>query len=292
VLTFNQEQHILKTLKSIGSQKCNFNMEVIIADDNSPDNTKVIVQRFLNEYKKNNIEFKYFRHDLNKGVSSNLIWSLKKSLGKYIAFCEGDDYWLNDDKIQSQFNFLESNPSIKLHCSSFKLVKPNGYEEIINHGLNHQIKFNLNFLKKKWITKFVTVMIKKSSIDFKEIEGYNNLRDIQLFYTVLKNGDGFYSTDINASYNLHGNGLHSSNIGLKNLLIAREIYQELYSKNKDEFSRFSLVRINLNIISYSLYNFNFSLLSPNLLKQSLILISLKKDFSSIVKSVYPKFFKK
>lgn len=293
VLTFKQEHHIFKTLTSIANQKCKFNVEVIIADDNSPDNTKLEVKSFLKTHysnnDNNNIHFKYFRHKENKGASSNFIWSLKKSLGQFIAFCEGDDYWLNENKIQSQLDFLENNPTINLYCSSFKLIKPNGHEKVVNHGINNQIVFNLDFLKKIWITKLVTVMIRKSSIDFEEIEKYDNLRDIQLFYSVLKSGDGYYSNDINASYNLHGNGLHSSNIGLKNLLIARNIYLELYSINKDEFSRFSLMRINFKIISYSIYNLKFSFLSLSLIKQSLILISLRKDFVSIIKAFYPKY---
>ena len=105
VVTYNQEKFIEKALDSILMQKVNFKYEVLIGNDCSPDDTISILNKY-NKYKS----FKIYNNKTNKGATKNFYELLKKAKGKYIAFLEGDDYWTDDNKLQKQVDFLESNP--------------------------------------------------------------------------------------------------------------------------------------------------------------------------------------
>lgn len=104
-ITYNQEKYIKKTLDSILSQKVDFSLEVIVADDASTDDTPQIIADYAKKYpfivpvlRKKNI-----------GAVKNSIDTLKIAKGKYIALCEGDDYWTDDSKLQQQVDFLDAN---------------------------------------------------------------------------------------------------------------------------------------------------------------------------------------
>ena len=107
MITYMHEAFISEAINGVLMQQCNFDVELIIADDCSLDNTKGVVEGFKDHpnYKWIN----YIRHDNNKGMMGNFMWALEKVSGKYIALCEGDDYWSDSLKLQKQLDFLEDN---------------------------------------------------------------------------------------------------------------------------------------------------------------------------------------
>tara|TARA_B100000575_G_scaffold17377_1_gene12103 strand:- start:2206 stop:3159 length:954 start_codon:yes stop_codon:yes gene_type:complete len=106
VLTHNHESYISKALDSILSQKVNFNFEIIIGEDSSEDNTRNIVEKYQ---LKNSKIIKVLRSDKKLGMLKTEREAMKIANGKYIAFCEGDDFWHNKQKLQLQIDFLEDN---------------------------------------------------------------------------------------------------------------------------------------------------------------------------------------
>jgi glycosyltransferase involved in cell wall biosynthesis len=135
MITYNHEKYILDALNGIFKQKFNFNCELIIYDDCSCDNTQSIIKNNLklNENKFSSI---YFNKNLyNVGFSKNFYSALINCKGKYIAFCEGDDYWTDPLKLEKQVNFLEQNNNYNL-C----------YHEVLI--LNSQGIFSKNFINK------------------------------------------------------------------------------------------------------------------------------------------------
>lgn len=108
MITYNHEEYIKEAIEGILMQECNYEVELIIADDNSPDNTEEIVLDLIQKH-KNGHWIKYTKHNNNKGMMPNFVWALERCKGKYIAICEGDDYWTDPLKLQKQVDFLESN---------------------------------------------------------------------------------------------------------------------------------------------------------------------------------------
>ena len=111
VLTFNHEKFISQTLEGFLMQETNFDVEIVISDDASNDRTVAILKEYQNKFpKKFNITF----HHTNIGMLPNFIYTLKSCKGDYIAFCEGDDYWIDSLKLQKQVDFLENNPEFSI----------------------------------------------------------------------------------------------------------------------------------------------------------------------------------
>ncbi|MFT4848795.1 MAG: glycosyltransferase involved in cell wall biosynthesis [Sediminicola sp.] len=112
-ITYNHESFIRKAINGVLSQDFNFDIEYIIANDQSSDNSHQVILDAISK-EKTNINFRYYNHSENKGMSTNFIWSLKQARGEYIALCEGDDYWTDPLKLQKQVDFMEANPDIVL----------------------------------------------------------------------------------------------------------------------------------------------------------------------------------
>ena len=106
VITYNQEAYIQQCLESILQQETNFEYDVVVGEDCSTDNTASIIKS-LSEFGQN---IQLLKNTSNLGVLPNFIRTLKACKGKYIAFCEGDDYWIDEHKLQKQVDFLEQNP--------------------------------------------------------------------------------------------------------------------------------------------------------------------------------------
>lgn len=104
-LAYNHEPYIAKAIEGVLAQKVNFSFEYIIAEDHSTDNTYSICKKFAD---KNPI-IKLVRAEKNLGMVLNDQRAFKLARGKYIAYCEGDDYWIDDEKLQKQADFLENH---------------------------------------------------------------------------------------------------------------------------------------------------------------------------------------
>ncbi len=113
MLTYLHADYIKQAINGVLIQECNFPIELIIADDRSPDNTEEVVLEFLKDHPKRDI-VRYTRHKENKGMHGNFQWMTDVARGKYIAQCEGDDYWTDPHKLQRQVDFLEENPDYGL----------------------------------------------------------------------------------------------------------------------------------------------------------------------------------
>jgi len=108
MITFNHETFISQAILSVLEQECDFEFELIVANDCSSDETHEQIQKLLKNHPQRKRVI-YYNHKKNIGVIANFKDALTKCTGKYIALCDGDDYWTDVNKLQTQVDFLDSN---------------------------------------------------------------------------------------------------------------------------------------------------------------------------------------
>lgn len=104
--TYNHQEYIKQALESVLSQKTNFKYEIVVGDDASTDDTQEILRRYKDKYAD---IMNVILRSKNIGPLKNSTDILKRCRGKYIAFLEGDDYWIDDNKLQTQIDFLDDH---------------------------------------------------------------------------------------------------------------------------------------------------------------------------------------
>lgn len=107
---YNQEKYIEDALKGFLMQETNFAFEILISDDCSTDKTTQIIQDYTNRYPRIIKPLIQKENQYSKGALPIRDLILPHVSGKYIALCEGDDYWTDSTKLQQQVDFLEHNP--------------------------------------------------------------------------------------------------------------------------------------------------------------------------------------
>lgn len=110
VSCYKQEEYVAECLKSILDQKCNFNYEIIVADDFSPDKTREEIIKF---YKKHPEKIKLLFQEKNVGAAKNYFSLHALAKGKYVAHIDGDDIML-PGKLQAQVDIMEANPNCNI----------------------------------------------------------------------------------------------------------------------------------------------------------------------------------
>ena len=126
-ITYGHENFIEQTLDGVFMQDYKGEIEFIISNDHSPDATDRVIKDYL-AVKEIPINFtiKYTQHEVNKGMMPNFIWALEQASGKYIALCEGDDYWTDPLKLQKQVEFLETNQEYVLTFHPVQILNTDG----------------------------------------------------------------------------------------------------------------------------------------------------------------------
>ena len=124
MITYNHEKYISQAIEGVLMQKTKFPVELVIGEDCSTDNTRKICLEYKEKYPD---KIKLLLPENNLGIIQNFTTSLQACTGKYIALCEGDDYWTDPEKLQKQVDFLEENEdfSICFHAVKIKNEQEN-----------------------------------------------------------------------------------------------------------------------------------------------------------------------
>lgn len=138
IVTYNHENYIAQAIEGALMQKTNFPYEILIGEDDFPDRTREICIEYA---KKHPEKIRLFLNDRKNVIYINgqptgrwnFINLLKNSKGKYIALCEGDDYWTDPNKLQKQVDFLEENPDFSMCFHNAKLFYEDKSQESRDH---------------------------------------------------------------------------------------------------------------------------------------------------------------
>lgn len=124
MITCNQEQFIAQAIEGVLMQQANFDYQLVIGEDCSTDKTRNICEHYAKQF-PDKIKLLPFL-EKNIGLIANYMRTIKECDGKYIAICDGDDYWIDELKLQKQVSFLENNIEYAIVGTNLKKCYANG----------------------------------------------------------------------------------------------------------------------------------------------------------------------
>ncbi len=206
--TYNHVNFLKDALNGFLMQETDFSYEIILHDDASVDGTTEIVRSYSESYPNIIIPIIQIENQYSKGIKPISV-TLPLARGKYIAFCEGDDYWTDEKKIQIQASFLEANNHISVCGHNSISMENNRY--IKAHPLSQRRDFNSKELKEGAFIQTLTAMfvnkLPKIPVEQKFILNEDNF----IFSQLGKLGAYKYIEEISPGvYRKHDSGIWSS----------------------------------------------------------------------------------
>lgn len=201
VITYNQETYIRECLESIVNQKVDFDFEVVIGEDRSTDKTYEICQEYAAKYPQ---LIRLLRRDNNLGMMQNWAQTMMDCKGDYIAFCEGDDYWTDMNKLQKQSDFMLANPEVSFTFHGSEVLFKDRFLPHYKHKFyrDKQIVETKYFLAKAGARYCsASVMLKKEVVENLPEWIYKcNIADYPLMFLALEKGKIAYLDDVMCVY--------------------------------------------------------------------------------------------
>ena len=163
-LTYNHAPYIRQCLDGFLMQRTSFDYEVIINDDASTDGTTEIIKEYENKYPEIIIPIYHEENLYSKGERG--FWNkycLPRAQGKYIALCEGDDYWTDPYKLQKQVDFLEEHPEYSM-CFHNAVVFNDEHDRknLRFNNLSHSQIVSLKMITDNWIIPTASIVFRKN----------------------------------------------------------------------------------------------------------------------------------
>jgi len=206
VITYNHEKYIRQAMDGILMQKVDFEYEIIIGEDCSTDNTRGILLEYKEKYPD---KIKLILHEQNIGMHNNINSVIRECFfgGKYIAVCEGDDYWVDPYKLKKQVDFLQKNNEYIGTAHKIKIVDQYG-------NLNNSIEIDSyckdeiytlehverNILPGQTATLVYRNILAKNPLDMKAFEECKSVGDRKTALYLAINGNIYCFNEVMSHY--------------------------------------------------------------------------------------------
>lgn len=209
-ITYNHALYIEQCLDGMLMQKTNFPFEILIHDDCSTDGTTEIIKKYAEQFPQ--IIKPMFENEnqyQNGKPSGSKIWNFPRAKGKYMAMCEGDDYWTDDQKIQKQVDFLETNSDYSLICHNALLISNNENAGLFNKK-NLQEELTASELVLNWCIPTASMIFRKEVCDIiPTIDGLIQ-GDILMYLSAISIGRCHYDNTVMSAYRINNTNSVSS----------------------------------------------------------------------------------
>lgn len=174
-LVYNHELYLRQCLDGFVMQQTSFPFEVVIHDDASTDGSVAIIREYATRYPNIFVPIYQTENQYSQGKKVSSTFVFPRARGKYIALCEGDDYWTDPLKLQKQVDFLEANPeySMCFHSANVFCQSSGQYNDLFAYVQDREYE-GVEFIK-KWTVPTASVCFRR------------NVIDSELYQTVRKN---------------------------------------------------------------------------------------------------------
>jgi glycosyltransferase involved in cell wall biosynthesis len=249
VVCYNHAQYVEKCLESLVSQKTNFDYEIVIGDDFSPDGTTQIIRNYVDKYPD---KIKAYLHPVNlsqsyKGYTTaklNFLQALSNCSGKYIVNIEGDDYLTDNNKLQLQADYMEANAGVSACFHNAEIVYEDNTgrtDELLNAPDQKPVITATDLIadRETWFMATAAVMF-RSSMAFPLPEWFTQSKsgDIPLYFLLSQKGNIHYLPNVMSVYRRHLGGMSFTDSNLDAVFIDNRIF--MYSNmNRETNGKFA-----------------------------------------------------
>lgn len=225
LITYNHEQFIAQALDSILQQKTSFDFEIVIGEDASTDSTRHICRQYADQHPTT---IRLLPRQSNIGMMRNFMETFGNCRGEYIAFIEGDDYWTDPLKLETQVSFLENNKEFSLcfHNVVNKFMRINENAEVLFHKQKIPDIYETSDLLKQWFIPSSSVLL-RSYPDFQLPHWfiYCKSGDIPFLLLISLRGKLKYIHQLMGVYRIHDAGISSTHNGYEKIISMIYIYE-------------------------------------------------------------------
>lgn len=282
-ITYNHENFIAQALDGFLMQKTNFGYEIVIGEDCSTDKTLEIIKQYQERYPE---KIKLFANKTNIGMMPNFIKILKECAGKYIALCEGDDYWTDPYKLQKQVNFLETNEDYAI-CFHEAICLFEDGKEFFYNNIKHNTTFGFLDLTQKNFISTASCVFRVNDYHRLMPDWFLklNVGDWGLHLLNASSGKIYFFNDCMSVYRIHSGGvwgsLSSKEMCFKGIEIMDQLNEAFEFKYHKYFEEGKMHRLaNFNKIQSQHINSNDYFVNSN----ESFLIKLKRGIKRLIKN--------
>ena len=247
--SYNHGKYISQALEGFVMQNITFPIEIIVHDDASSDNTAKIIRAYEAKYPGMFMNIYQTENQYSKGNGDVARFIFSAARGKYIAICEGDDYWTDPYKLQKQVDFLEAHPEFSLSCHNVEVVgevQQNSYIENVKEF------YTATELASGEISiPTLSVVFRNYKFDYPDSLSKTPIGDFPLFTLIAQFGKIKYFPEIMGARRVHKGGIWSSadrNAKLSALLTT--IYF-MIGNYKEEINK-ALIQYHLKLVAGSI----------------------------------------
>lgn len=321
-MTYNHSPYIVDAMNGFTMQETTFPYVCTIVDDASTDGEQDVIKKYLGEYfdlQDNSVARKeetddysltFARHKSNMNCFFAVLYlkynhySIKKSKMpyiaewndnvKYIAMCEGDDYWIDPLKLQKQVDIMENNSTISYICSRYNILDvksgtitlaPNFYFDKEENKQKELFSFQRDtpFLR-GWITKTPTCLYRNKDYDCDFLKQFKFRRDVHLIYSLLSKGGGMCMSFISSVYRVNPDSTFGGKSAIEQAKQNYMVYEELYQKTNDKVMR--EMTMNFYLILFKNRVPGFRLPYSGLQLRAILLKWPKSKLQAITKKIF------
>ncbi len=205
MITYNHQEYISTAIQSVIDQQTDYDIELVIGEDCSTDNTQKICKEFALRYPD---KIKLLPSTHNLGVRENFLRTLKKCDGDYVAYLEGDDYWVDEDKLQTQVDYLENNKDAVICCHDANILNERD-GSITNRKLNPPIDGTIHDVCSTNYVYANSVVFRNLKNKLKKYELDSSVADWVLWVFLSQFGTVHYIDEVMSVYREHDKGVFS-----------------------------------------------------------------------------------
>lgn len=238
-VTYNHAKFIRKALEGFLMQEPPTGVsadepwyEILIHDDASTDGTTEIVKEYATKYPDRIFPLYETENQYSRGADVDY-FNFSRVRGKYVAYCEGDDYWIDPQKLQKQFDFMEAHPEMSICFHKANVLTDNEFDSRLYENLEER-EYSAAEIYKDWLVPTCSIFFKSEYLSYVKNNPAIVYGDIYLFLTLAEHGKIYNLNFSGAVYRRNSGGVsQKGNAEIYKKLLGQYEYMEKRFLTKD-----------------------------------------------------------